>query len=271
MFAGFFIERRVFAIVISLVIVLVGGLTIFGLPIALFPQITPPVVRVETVYTGASAPVVAESVAIPIEQEINGAEGMLYMSSNSSSDGRYVLDVTVALGRDRDLARVDVQNRLKKAYAKLPNEVKTYGITVTTQSPDMLMVIAVYSPDATYDSIFVSNYASINQQTIQQAFREVADSLVGYERNLELRIQKEFLVTILRDAVRLARIRYGGGVSSYLEVLDTETRLFDAELSRVLAAAGERIAVVQLYKALGGGWQVGSRGDGTAPAALKTH
>lgn len=89
--------------------------------------------------------------------------------------------------------------------------------------------------------------------------------------NRELRIQKEFLVTILRDAVRLARIRYGGGVSSYLEVLDTETRLFDAELSRVLAAAGERVVVVQLYKALGGGWQVGSPVDGTVPAALTTH
>jgi HAE1 family hydrophobic/amphiphilic exporter-1/multidrug efflux pump len=162
MFANFFIDRRVFAIVISLVIVLVGGLAIIALPIALYPKITPPVVRVETVYTGASAPVVAESVAIPIEQEVNGAEGMLYMSSKSSSDGRYVLDVTFALGRDQDLAMVDVQNRLKKADAKLPNEVKTYGITITKQSPDMLMVIALSSPDQTYDSIFVSNYASIN-------------------------------------------------------------------------------------------------------------
>ena len=161
MFA-FFIDRRVFAIVISLVILLVGGLAISGLPISLYPQITPPVVRVETVYTGASAPVVAESVAIPIEQEINGAEGMLYMSSKSSSDGRYALDVTFALGRDQDLAMVDVQNRLKKADAKLPNEVKTYGITVTKQSPDMLMVISLFSPDQAFDEIFISNYASIN-------------------------------------------------------------------------------------------------------------
>ncbi|MGH7332608.1 MAG: efflux transporter outer membrane subunit [Candidatus Rokuibacteriota bacterium] len=108
------------------------------------------------------------------------------------------------------------------------------------------------------------------RQTIQQAFREVADSRIGYERNRELRIQREFLVTTLRDAVRLARIRYQGGVSSYLEVLDTETRLFDAELSRVVAAAGERVAVVQLYKALGGGWQVRPPGDASVPAALKT-
>lgn len=108
------------------------------------------------------------------------------------------------------------------------------------------------------------------EQTIQQAFREVADSLVGYQRNRELRIQKEFLVTILRDAVRLARIRYQGGVSSYLEVLDTETRLFDAELSRVIVSISERVAVVQLYKALGGGWQTASPANGAVPAALTT-
>jgi multidrug efflux system outer membrane protein len=107
------------------------------------------------------------------------------------------------------------------------------------------------------------------QQTIQQAFREVADSLIGYERNRELRLQKEFLVTVLRDAVRLARIRYAGGVSSYLEVLDTETRLFDAELSRVVAAAAERVAVVQLYKALGGGWLPGALPKGASSAAFR--
>jgi multidrug efflux system outer membrane protein len=107
------------------------------------------------------------------------------------------------------------------------------------------------------------------QQTIQQAFREVSDSLVGYERNRQVRIEKEYLVKTLRDAVRLANIRYGGGVASYLEVLDTETRLFDAELSRVLAALSERVAVVQLYKALGGGWQPRPRAEVAAPAALK--
>jgi hydrophobe/amphiphile efflux-1 (HAE1) family protein len=160
--AQFFIERRVFAIVISLVIVLVGGLAILGLPIALYPQITPPVVRVETTYTGASAEVVEQSVATNIEAEVNGAEGMLYMSSKSSADGRYVLDVTFALGRDQDLAMVDVQNRLKKADPKLPQEVKDFGITVTKQSPDMLMVISLFSPNRAYDAVFVSNYASIN-------------------------------------------------------------------------------------------------------------
>jgi len=160
--AQFFLTHRVFAIVISLVITLAGVLSIFGLPISLYPQISPPVVRVETTYTGASAEVVEETVAVNIESQINGAEGMLYMSSKSSSDGRYVLDITFGLGRDADLAMVDVQNRLQQATAKLPQEVVSFGMTVKKQSPDKLMVISLYSPDQSYDAVFLSNYASIN-------------------------------------------------------------------------------------------------------------
>ena len=160
--AQFFLTHRVFAIVISLVITLAGVLSVFGLPISLYPQISPPVVRVETTYTGASAEVVEETVAVNIESQINGAEGMLYMSSKSSSDGRYVLDITFGLGRDPDLAMVDVQNRLQQATAKLPQEVVSYGVTVKKQSPDKLMVISLYSPDHSYDAVFLSNYASIN-------------------------------------------------------------------------------------------------------------
>ncbi|MEI8190878.1 MAG: efflux RND transporter permease subunit, partial [candidate division NC10 bacterium] len=158
----FFLERRVFAIVISLVITLAGALSIGSLPISLYPQISPPVVRVETTYTGASAQVVEETVAVNIESQINGAEGMLYMSSKSSSDGRYFLDITFSLSRDPDLAMVDVQNRLQQAMAKIPQEVVNYGITVKKQSPDKLMVISLYSPDQSYDAVFLSNYASIN-------------------------------------------------------------------------------------------------------------
>src|SRR5512143_3318357 len=117
--AQFFLTHRVFAIVISLFITLAGVLSLFGLPIALYPQISPPVVRVETTYTGASAEVVEQTVAVNVEAQINGAEGMLYMSSRSSADGRYVLDITFALGRESDLAMVDEQNRLQQAMAKL--------------------------------------------------------------------------------------------------------------------------------------------------------
>jgi HAE1 family hydrophobic/amphiphilic exporter-1/multidrug efflux pump len=186
--AQFFLRRRVFAIVISLVITLAGALSIGSLPIALYPQITPPVIRVQSTYTGASAEVVEESVATPIEQEINGAEGMLYMSSKSSSDGRYVLDITFALGRDPDLAMVDVQNRLSKAKAKLPQEVMNFGITVKKQSPSMLMVLTLFSPDQSYDAIFLSNYATINLVDPIRRVSGVGDLTIAGQRDYAMRM-----------------------------------------------------------------------------------
>jgi HAE1 family hydrophobic/amphiphilic exporter-1/multidrug efflux pump len=186
--ARFFLQRRVFAIVISLVITLAGTLALFHLPIALYPQITPPVVRVQTTYTGASAEVVEQSVATPIEQEINGAEGMLYMSSKSSSDGRYVLDITFGLGRDADLAMVDVQNRLSKAEAKLPQEVLSFGVTVKKQSPSMLMVLTLYSPDNSYDAVFLSNYATLNLVDPIKRIPGVGDLTIAGQRDYAMRL-----------------------------------------------------------------------------------
>src|SRR5262245_9916402 len=162
MFARFFIRRPVFAIVVSLVILLAGGVSIPTLPIAQYPQITPPTVEVETVYVGANAKTVEESVAVPIEQEINGAENMIYLSSKSSSDGRYLLTCTFRLGTNADIAAVDVQNRLKKAEGNLPPEVRNYGISVKKTSPDLLMAIPVHAPGGTYDDLFLSNYATLN-------------------------------------------------------------------------------------------------------------
>ena len=185
---GFFLQRRVFATVISLAITLAGVLALFNLPVALYPRITPPVVRVQTNYTGASAEVVEQSVATPIEQEINGAEGMLYMSSKSSADGRYVLDITFALGRDADLARVDVQNRLSKAEAKLPQEVLNFGVTVKKQSPSMLMVLTLYSPDKSYDAIFLSNYATMNLVDPIKRIPGVGDLTVAGQRDYAMRL-----------------------------------------------------------------------------------
>ncbi|MBW1991104.1 MAG: efflux RND transporter permease subunit, partial [Deltaproteobacteria bacterium] len=158
----FFIHRPIFAMVIALVIVIAGGVAIFSLPVAQYPQISPPTVTVETFYTGASAKVVEENVAIPIEQEVNGAENMLYMSSTSTSDGRYYLTCTFAVGTDLDIAQVDVQNRVSRAEKSLPPEVKSYGITTRKASPDMLLVLSLFSPDGTYDDLFLSNYARIN-------------------------------------------------------------------------------------------------------------
>ncbi|MGA0172971.1 MAG: efflux RND transporter permease subunit, partial [Phycisphaerales bacterium] len=156
----FFIDRPVFAMVISLVIALAGGLSISALPISQFPQISPPTVSVEITYPGASAATVAEAIASIVEQEVNGAEGMLYFSSRSSSDGRYTLTCTFEVGTDLDIATVDVNNRVNKASARLPSEAINQGIKVTKKSPDMLMAISLFSEGGVYDDIFVSNYAT---------------------------------------------------------------------------------------------------------------
>ena len=158
--ARFFIDRPVFAMVISLVILIAGALSITSLPIAQFPQISPPTVSVEITYPGANAATVAEAIASIVEQEVNGAEGMLYFSSRSSSDGRYTLTCTFEVGTDLDIATVDVNNRVNKASSRLPSEAIDQGIKVTKKSPDMLMAISLSSPDGTYDDIFVSNYAT---------------------------------------------------------------------------------------------------------------
>jgi HAE1 family hydrophobic/amphiphilic exporter-1/multidrug efflux pump len=160
--AKFFIHRPVFAIVISLILLLAGGVSIGTLPTAQYPQISPPTVEVEINYPGANAQTVEESVATNVEAEVNGAENMIYMSSKSSSDGRYVLTCTFKVGANLDLANVDINNRVNKAQAKLPQEAINYGISVKKKSPDILLAISVYSPDRTYDDTFLSNFTSIN-------------------------------------------------------------------------------------------------------------
>jgi hydrophobe/amphiphile efflux-1 (HAE1) family protein len=160
--ARFFIHRPVFAIVISLVIVLAGIVSIPALPIAQYPQITPPVIQVNAAYQGASAEVVEQTVAAPIEQQVNGAEGMLYMRSLCTNSGNYTLQVTFDLSRDQDLAMVDVQNRVNQANALLPADVTKAGLTVKKQSTQNLVYISLYSKDGSKDSLFLSNYATIN-------------------------------------------------------------------------------------------------------------
>ncbi|TLD71745.1 multidrug efflux RND transporter permease subunit [Phragmitibacter flavus] len=163
--AQFFIQRRVFAMVLSILIVLVGWLGLNSLPIARYPNMTPPTIQVTAVYPGASSQVVEETVTTPLELEISGAEDMLYMSSGSTSDGQSSIKVTFKVGKNIDDAAVDVQNRVARAQAKLPTDVVRNGITVTKQSPDMLLVFALSSPDGTYDDLFLNNYAFLNLQS----------------------------------------------------------------------------------------------------------
>lgn len=162
MSASTFIKRPVLSIVISILITLVGALAIPNMAVQQFPDLAPPTVLVTAVYPGASAVTVEQTVATQIEQEVNGAEHMIYMSSKSSSDGAYQLTVSFEVGTDVDLAAVDVQNRVNRATSTLPQEVVRNGINVAKQSTQFLMVPTIYSPDGTHDKLFLSNYAAIN-------------------------------------------------------------------------------------------------------------
>src|SRR5713226_5458454 len=161
MFSHFFIERPIFAAVLSIVITLADAVAAFTLPVAQYPQITPPSIMVMCTYPGADARVVAESVAAPIEQQVNGVADMLYMVSQSNNDGSYTLTVTFKPGVNLNFAQVLVQNRINLALPLLPDVVKQAGVTTRKRTPDILLVIAVYSPNGRYDQLYLSNYATI--------------------------------------------------------------------------------------------------------------
>lgn len=162
MFSTFFIKRPIFASVISLLIVLAGLAALRVLPVERYPEIAPPVVTVSAYYPGASAEVIERTVAAPIEEQINGVEKMLYMDSTSSADGRVTINVTFEVGTNLDIAAVNVNNRVRQAEAKLPQEVRRQGVTVAKSSSNFLVVAALYSPDNRYDTLFLSNYATQN-------------------------------------------------------------------------------------------------------------
>ncbi len=161
MFSHFFIDRPILSSVISIVIVIAGLVAMVNLPIAQYPEITPKQIQVTTTYPGASAEVVSQNVAAPIEQQVNGADDMLYMYSTSSSTGNLTLNVFFDIARDPDLAQVDVQNRVSLALPQLPEEVTRQGVSVKKVSSTFLMVIAVYSPDERYDNTYVGNYTNL--------------------------------------------------------------------------------------------------------------
>jgi multidrug efflux pump subunit AcrB len=165
-FSHFFIDRPIFATVISIFITLLGGVAYFILPVAQFPEIAPPTIVVTGSYPGASAEVVSDTVATPLEQEINGVENMLYMVSQATADGNLSLTITFALGTDLDTAQVLVQNRVAIATPKLPQDVQRIGVTVQKNSPDMLMVIHLSSPDNSRDQLYISNYATLQVKDV---------------------------------------------------------------------------------------------------------
>jgi multidrug efflux pump subunit AcrB len=172
MFSRFFIHRPIFAAVLSIVITLAGGIAVWVLPIAQYPEITPPTVEVSASYPGADAQTVANTVAAPIEQQVNGVEGMLYMSSQCTNDGTYTLTVTFNLGIDLNMAQVLVQNRVAMAQPILPDLVTRKGVAVKKKSPNVLMIVNLSSPDGSRDNLYLST-----------TFKPSVKSLLAYCRD----------------------------------------------------------------------------------------
>src|ERR1700675_1137533 len=188
MFSRFFINRPIFASVLSIVIVLAGGIALRGLPVAQYPDITPPTVEVSASYPGANAQVVADTVAAPIEQQVNGVEGMMYMSSQCTNDGNYSLTVTFRPGSDLNISQVLVQNRESLAEPILPDLVKRRGISVKKKSPNVLMIINLVSTDDSRYNLELSNYATIQIRDELSRLPGVGDITYLGQRDYSMRL-----------------------------------------------------------------------------------
>ena len=219
MFVNFFIDHPIFASVLAIVIVVAGAVAIPFLPIAMFPEITPPQVVVTATYPGASAEVVEQTVATPIEQQVNGVEDMIYMSSRSGSDGTMTLTVTFKVGADLDIAAVNVQNRVSIAQAKLPADVTRQGLTIVKQSPDLVEIVALTSPDGSRDELFLANYATLQLVDVLARVRGVGQVTVfnGRDYGMRLWLNPDRLASLgltagdVADAVREQNLQAAAG------------------------------------------------------------
>jgi hydrophobe/amphiphile efflux-1 (HAE1) family protein len=216
---NFFIDRPVFATVLAVVIVVAGAVAIPFLPIAMFPEITPPQVVVTATYPGASAEVVEQTVTTPIEQQVNGVENMIYMSSRSGSDGTMTLTVTFKVGTDLDIAAVNVQNRVAIAQAKLPADVIRQGLSITKQSPDLVEIVALTSPDGSRDELYLANYATLQVVDVLARVPGVGQVTVfnGRDYGMRLWLNPDRLASLgltagdVADAVREQNLQAAAG------------------------------------------------------------
>jgi len=216
---NFFIDRPIFASVLAIVIIVAGAVAIPFLPIAQYPEITPPQVVVQATYPGASAEVVEQTVTTPIEQQVNGVENMIYMSSRSGSDGTMTLTVTFKVGTDLDIAAVNVQNRVAIAQAKLPQDVIRQGLSITKQSPDLVEIVALTSPDGSRDELYLSNYATLQVVDVLARVPGVGQVTVfnGRDYGMRLWLNPDRLASLgltagdVADAVREQNLQAAAG------------------------------------------------------------
>ena len=260
----FFVDRPIFAAVVSIILVIVGIVSYLRLPVAQYPEIAPPSIVVRAAYPGADAETVAATVATPLEQEINGVENMLYLSSYSTSDGSMSITVTFDLGTDLDAAQVLVQNRVSVAEARLPAEVRALGVTTSKSSPDLMMVVHVLSPDATFDQLYVSNYARARIRDRLVRLDGVGEVLLFGEREFSARVwlEPDRLASLgltagdVVAALREQNVQVSGGslggppnsLGSAFEVaITTEGRLQQpAEFGRVIVRASDDGRIVRV-------------------------
>jgi multidrug efflux pump subunit AcrB len=260
----FFIDRPIFAIVVSLFVTIIGAIAYMGLAVTQFPEITPPTISVNASYPGASAQTVADTVAAVIEQEVNGVDGMLYMYSQSTSDGSISLTITFEIGTDIDKAQVLVQNRVASAEPRLPDEVRRSGVTVRKNSPDLLLVVHLVSPDSTYDQVYISNYALLNVRDVLARIEGVGAVNLFGSREYSMRVwldperiaglgltAEEVLASLRSQNTQVAGGSIGepptSGVGAFQLSLQLKGRLRDAgEFGEIIVKAGSDGRVVRL-------------------------
>ena len=259
----FFIDRPIFAVVVSLLTVIAGLLAMGRLPLAEYPSVMPATVIVRASYPGANPKVIAETVAAPLEQEVNGVDGMLYMGSQSTSDGRYTLTVTFAQEVDPDLAQVEVQNRVSRAVPRLPQEVQRIGVVTQKQAPDMLMVAHLVSPDQRYDLLYLSNFARLRVKDELNRIEGVEDVLVWGAGEYSLRVwldpdrvaargltAYDVIASLREQNAQVAAGVVGqspNGTAPFQVALDAQGRLADLDdFESIVVKVGERGEVVRL-------------------------
>ncbi len=263
--AHFFIDRPVFAIVISIVAIIAGAIAMFTLPIAQYPQIAPPTVTVSATYPGANAETVAKTVATPIEEQINGVENMLYMSSQSTNTGNLNLTVTFKVGTNLDVAQVQVQNRVAIAQPQLPPEVQQEGIIVKKASPDITLAIAFFSPDRSHDALFISNYVTLQIKDQIARLRGVGDITIFGVRDYSMRLwldpdklaARNMTAGDVVNAVREQNIQVAAGVvggpplpkqsAAFQYTLNAQGRLIDpSEFGDIVLKTGSDARITRL-------------------------